>query len=101
MLSHPTVEQLSQLGLIGMAEAFAEIEASSEVARLTHPEWLGLLIDREVTYRRDRRLAARLRYAKLRHQAVVEDVDYKAPAVLTALYSRSSVPATSSRPTTI
>ena len=79
MLSHPTLEQLGQLGLVGMAEAFAEIEASSEVARLTHPEWLGLLLDREVSHRRDRRLAARLRYAKLRHQAVVEDVDYKAP----------------------
>ena len=71
MLSHPTLEQLGQLGLAGMAEAFAEIEASSEVARLTHPEWLGLLIQREVSHRRDRR--------KLRHQAVVEDVDYKAP----------------------
>ncbi|NDV88844.1 ATP-binding protein [Aurantimonas aggregata] len=79
MLSHPTLEQLHQLGLAGMAEAFAEIEASSQVGRLTHPEWLGLLIDREVTHRRDKRLAARLRYAKLRHQAVAEDVDYQAP----------------------
>jgi len=78
MLSHPTIEQLHQLGLAGMAEAFAEIEASSEVGRLSHPEWLGLLIDREVTHRRDRRLATRLRYAKLRHQAVAEDVDYQA-----------------------
>ena len=50
MLSHPTLEQLNHLGLAGMAEAFAEIEASSEVGRLTHPEWLGLLIDREVTH---------------------------------------------------
>jgi len=78
VLSHPTLEQLHQLGLAGMAAAYAEIEASSEVGRLTHPEWLGLLIDREVTHRRDKRLAARLRYAKLRHQAVAEDVDYQA-----------------------
>ena len=78
MLSHPTIEQLHQLGPAGMAEAFAEIDASSEVGRLSHPEWLGLLIDREVTHRRDKRLAARLRYAKLRHQAVAEDVDYQA-----------------------
>ena len=28
---------------------------------LTHPEWLGLLLDRETSYRRDKRLAARLR----------------------------------------
>ncbi|MEX6509265.1 ATP-binding protein, partial [Jiella sp. M17.18] len=70
MLSHPTLEQLNQLGLTGMAQAFAEIEASSQAGRLSHPEWLALLIDREITHRRDKRLAARLRYAKLRHQAV-------------------------------
>jgi hypothetical protein len=29
------------------------------------------------TRRRDKRLAARLRYARLRHNAVVEDVDYR------------------------
>ena len=78
MLAHPTLEQLRGLGLSGMAEAFAEIEASSDVGRLTPPEWLGLLIERETTHRRDKRLAARLRYAKLRHQAAVEDVDYTA-----------------------
>jgi DNA replication protein DnaC len=32
-----------------------------------------------MTHRRDKRLAARLRYARLRHQAVVEDIDYRAP----------------------
>ena len=36
-----------------------------------------MLVDREVTHRRDKRLAARLRYARLRHNAVVEDVDYR------------------------
>jgi DNA replication protein DnaC len=42
-------------------------------------DWLGLLLDRELTHRRDKRLAARLRYARLRQQATVEDVDYRAP----------------------
>jgi DNA replication protein DnaC len=37
------------------------------------------LLDREISHRRDKRLAARLRYAKLRHQACIEDVDYTAP----------------------
>ena len=37
MLSHPTLEQLSQLGLAGVAEAFTEIGASSELVHLTHP----------------------------------------------------------------
>jgi DNA replication protein DnaC len=78
LLTHPTLDLLHQLGLNGMAIAFGEIEASGETTTLTHPEWLGLLLDREVTYRRDRRLLARLRYARLRHQAAVEDVDYRA-----------------------
>ena len=36
------------------------------------------MLDREVTERYERRLRARLRYARLRHQASVEDVDYRA-----------------------
>ena len=79
VLTHPMLDQLAQLGLTGMAQAFAELEASGEGATLTHADWLGLLVDREVTHRRDKRLAARLRYARLRHHAVVEDVDYRAP----------------------
>jgi DNA replication protein DnaC len=79
VLTHPILDQLAQLGLPGMAQAFAELEASGEGATLTHADWLGLLVDREVTHRRDKRLTARLRYARLRHSAVVEDVDYRAP----------------------
>jgi DNA replication protein DnaC len=77
LLTHPMLDQLVQLGFSGMAQAFAELEASGEAATLTHADWLSLLVDREVTHRRDKRLAARLRYARLRHQAVVEDVDYR------------------------
>lgn len=36
-----------------------------------------LLLDHEASDRQDRRLKARLRYARLRHQASVEDVDYR------------------------
>ena len=79
MLTHPMLDQLGQLGLSGMAQAFAELEASDETAGLTHADWLGLLLDRELTHRRDKRLAARLRYARLRQQASIEDVDYRAP----------------------
>ena len=79
MLTHPTLDQLHQLGLPGMAQAFAELEAAGDAAMLSHADWLGLLLDREVTHRRDKRLAARLRYARLRQQDVIEDVDYRAP----------------------
>lgn len=79
MLTHPMLDQLAKLGFSGMAQAFAELEATGEGATLTHADWLGLLVDRKMTHRRDKRLATRLRYARLRHHAVVEDVDYRAP----------------------
>src|ERR1700751_1757842 len=46
VLTHPILDQLSQLGLSGMAQAFAELEASDETAALPHSDWLGLLVDR-------------------------------------------------------
>jgi DNA replication protein DnaC len=78
MLTHPTLDQLNQLGLFGMAKAFGEVAASGDAAALPHTDWLALLLDREMTYRHDRKLTARLRHARLRYQAAVEDVDYRA-----------------------
>ena len=63
MLTHPSLDQLHALGLHAMAKAFLDIEASGEAQSLSHPEWLGLLLDREASFRRDKRLAARLRHA--------------------------------------
>lgn len=77
MLHHPTLDRLNAMGLAGMARAFGELTANPEAERLSHPEWLALLLDREWSFRHDRRLAARLRFAKLRHQAAPEDVDYR------------------------
>jgi DNA replication protein DnaC len=79
LLTHPTLDQLHALGLHGMAKAFGEIIASADAQALSHPEWLALLLDRESSHRHDKRLAMRLRYARLRHQAAVEDVDYRSP----------------------
>jgi DNA replication protein DnaC len=77
MLTHPTVERLRGLGLAGMARAFEELQANPQGAELAPAEWLGLLLDREIAERHDRRLKARLRFAKLRHQASIEDVDWR------------------------
>ena len=78
MLAHPTLDRLNDMGLTGMARAFNELAANAEAERLSRAEWLALLLDREWSWRHDRKLAARLRFAKLRHQAVPEDVDYRA-----------------------
>ena len=77
MLTHPTLDQLHALGLHGMAKAFLDIEAAGEAASLGHAEWLALLLEREASLRRDKRLTVRLRHAKLRQQACIEDIDYR------------------------
>lgn len=55
MVTHPTFEQLNPLGLFGMVKAFEETEASAEAAALTHPEWLALLLSRELASRHDKK----------------------------------------------
>jgi DNA replication protein DnaC len=78
LLKHPTLDQLHALGLHGMARAFADMTAADQAKDLPHADWLALLLDRETSWRRDKRLTTRLRAAKLRQQASVEDVDYRA-----------------------
>ena len=79
MLTHPTLDQLHTLGLYGMAKAFTELDKHGDTPQLAHAEWLGLLLDREIVHRHDKRLGARLRHARLRHNAAPEDVDYRSP----------------------
>jgi len=80
MLHHPTLDQLKELRLHGMAEAFTEMQGKTQADELGHAEWLALLLDREAAERSHRRLQYRLRNARLRHsQASIEDVDYRTP----------------------
>ncbi len=78
MLVHPTLDLLADLGLHSMSKAFQELEVQPETKALEHAEWLALLLEREVTLRRQKRFEARARAARLRHQASVEDVDFRA-----------------------
>src|SRR3989442_1690487 len=79
MLNHPTLDKLLALKLTGMAKALSEQMALPESQALTFEERLGLLVDRELTARSDRRLTTRLRQAKLRLSASLEDIDYRHP----------------------
>ena len=79
MLKHPTLTQLHALGLHGMAKAFDELAANGQAEGLDRLEWLTLLLDREAALRHDKRFTSRLRAARLRQQAAVEDVDYRSP----------------------
>jgi DNA replication protein DnaC len=79
VLKHPTLTQLHALGLHGMAKAFDELAANGQADGLDRLEWLTLLLDREASLRQDKRFTSRLRAARLRQQAAVEDVDYRSP----------------------
>ncbi|WP_166262170.1 IS21-like element ISSpu5 family helper ATPase IstB [Marinobacter salicampi] len=77
MLKHPTLDKLHALKLTGMAAALADQSATPDIHELSFEERLGLLVDREMTERDNRRMSSRLRRAKLRHTAILEDIDYR------------------------
>jgi DNA replication protein DnaC len=79
MLIHPTREKLQALKLTGMLKALDEQSSSPEMQALSFEERLGLLVDRELLERDNRRLKTRLRAARLRQTATLEDVDYRHP----------------------
>jgi len=62
-----------------MYQALVEQLQMPDIAALTFEERLGLLVDRESTERENRRLTTRLRQAKLRQTACIEDIDYRHP----------------------
>jgi len=83
MLTHPTIEKLHTLRLTAMAAAFEQQRSSSPHAALSFDDRFGLLVDTEWTAREQRRLTQRLRHAKLRYPASIEDVDFSTPRGLT------------------
>jgi DNA replication protein DnaC len=62
-----------------MAKALSEQRPIPESQALSFEERLGLLVDREMTVRSERRLTTRLRQAQWRLSASVEDIDYRHP----------------------
>ena len=80
MLTHPTLDKLQTLRFSGMYHALEEQVNMPDIDQLSFDERLGLLVDREMTERENRRSKNRLSKAKLRHPtACVEDIDYRAP----------------------
>ena len=79
MLTHPLAERLRALGLAAMADTFLQMQLDPAAAELSREDWLGLLLEREVTARDNKRLSRRLSQARLRQNALVEDTDFRAP----------------------
>ena len=80
MLIHPTLDKLQTLKCTGMVAALTEQMSVPDIDTLSFEERLGLLVDRELTERDNRRTSSRLRRARLKHNATLEDIDYRPPA---------------------
>ena len=77
MLIHPILDKLQTLRFFGMLKAFEEQINMPDIENLSFEERLGLLVDRETADRQNRRFNTRLRKAKLRQNACIEDIDFR------------------------
>jgi DNA replication protein DnaC len=91
MLHQPTVEKLLTMRLEPFVEAWRTFEQDANAQQLSFEEKLSLMVDRLWTWRQNLALERRLRYGKLRSNACVEDIDYRAARGLDRNLMRSLV----------
>jgi DNA replication protein DnaC len=77
MLNEQTFEKLYHMKLNGMAEAFKEQLSQPDINQLSFDERFSLLVDRQWSWKENKRLDRLLRNAKLKLNACIEDIDYK------------------------
>jgi DNA replication protein DnaC len=73
------IQQLHALHLRGMAQGLEQLNATDQHEALSFHERLSLMIQNEITERHGKRMAQRLRWAKLPQSATLEDVDTRTP----------------------
>jgi DNA replication protein DnaC len=79
MLTEQTIEKLYHMKLNGMAEAFKEQLQQPDITDLSFQERFSLLVDRQWTWKEERRMRRLLSNARLKINACIEDIDYRAP----------------------
>jgi DNA replication protein DnaC len=77
MLNDQTMTQLHDMKLHGMATAYEEQRQQPQMADIDFDERLGMLVDRQWRWREERALITRLRNAKFKMPACMEDIDYR------------------------
>jgi DNA replication protein DnaC len=78
MLHQPTIEKLMQMRLQGMVDGLETLERDESAQDLEFHEKLALIVDRQYTWRQNLAFQQRLKRARLRAGACVEDIDYRA-----------------------
>ena len=79
MLVEQTMDKLVSMKLQGMAEALQRWMDSPKEKQMTPHDVVGMLVDAEWHVREERKLTARLRTARFRQEASMEDIDYQHP----------------------
>jgi DNA replication protein DnaC len=77
MLKQPIIEKMLALRLLGMVEALKTQEQDAASRELSFLERLDLLVDQQWNWRENQALGRRLKNAKLRMNACVEEIDYR------------------------
>ena len=77
MLNDQTLTQLHDMKLHGMADAYDEQRQQPQMAEIDFNERFGMLVDRQWRWREERALTTRLRSAKFKMPACMEDIDYR------------------------
>jgi DNA replication protein DnaC len=75
MLIHPTIDKLNSMRLAGMAKGLRAQLENPAIHNVPFEDRLALLVDAEFLERENRQLAARLKGARLRENAALEDLD--------------------------
>jgi len=78
MLNQPTIDKLLAMRMEPVVEAWRAFEQDENTQALSFEEKLSLMVDRLWTWRQNLALERRMRYAKLRGNACVEDINYRA-----------------------
>jgi DNA replication protein DnaC len=78
MLEQPMIDKLAAMRLHGMMEALQQQQKDAGIGELSFLERLAMLVDHQWNWRQNQALARRLQAAKLRGNACVEDIDFRA-----------------------
>ena len=82
MLTHPTIDKLHRLRLPVMVQGLRELIDTPSAGNLSFEERLGLLADRELLERENKKLVWRLAKSRIGKTACLEDIDYRASRLL-------------------
>lgn len=78
MLKNPVHDSLKALRLHSMARAYEEQQELPDIREYSFDDRLGMMLDREVVARSNRRLERRIKQAGFKHRsACMEDIDYR------------------------